>query len=122
MRILPLPEASWSRRDFLGAGAAGAAYLTLGGFPAGAADDELAGKTLNLVLRYRTDPDRIARALPPGLEPDDVAEVTVDWSALEQRIAWFGTMDRARAAARKTGRPILLVSGAPACRAVPGVW
>ena len=49
-------------------------------------------------------------------------EVTVDWSALEQRIAWFGTMDRARAAARKTGRPILLVSGAPACRAVPGVW
>jgi len=79
VRILPLPEASWSRRDFLGAGAAGAAYLTLGGFPAGAADDDLAGKTLNLVLRYRTDPDRIARALPPGLEPDDVAEVTVDW-------------------------------------------
>ena len=49
-------------------------------------------------------------------------EITVDWSTLEQRIAWFGTMDSAQAAAKKTGRPILLVSGAPACQAVPGVW
>ncbi|MDX1383672.1 MAG: acetoacetate decarboxylase family protein, partial [Thermoanaerobaculia bacterium] len=29
--------------------------------------------------RYRTDPARIARILPPGLEPDEVPEVTVDW-------------------------------------------
>ena len=49
-------------------------------------------------------------------------EVTVDWSTLEQRIAWFGTMDSALAAAKETSRPILLVSGAPACKAVPGVW
>ena len=49
-------------------------------------------------------------------------EVTVDWSTVERRIAWFGTMDRAKAAARATRRPILLVSGAPSCRAVPGVW
>ncbi len=48
--------------------------------------------------------------------------VTVDWSTLEQRIAWFGTMESAQAAAKKTARPILLVSGAPACQAVPGVW
>ena len=59
-------------------------------------------------------PDR--RSGPPG------PEVTVDWSVLEQRIAWFGTIDRAMAAAKKTGRPILLVSGAPSCQAVPGVW
>ena len=49
-------------------------------------------------------------------------EVTVDWTKIESRIAWFGTMDSARAAAKKTGRPILLVAGAPHCRAVPGVW
>jgi hypothetical protein len=49
-------------------------------------------------------------------------EVTVDYSVLDQRIAWFGTMDRAREAAKKTGRAILLVSGAPSCQAVPGVW
>lgn len=49
-------------------------------------------------------------------------EVTVDWTELPQRIAWFGTLEPALAAAKKTGRPILLVSGAPACQAVPGVW
>ncbi len=35
-----------------------------------------------LALRYRTDPDRIARLLPPPLEPDDVAEVLVDYASL----------------------------------------
>lgn len=49
-------------------------------------------------------------------------EVTVDWSKVEQRIAWFGTLPAALAAAKQTGRPILLVSGAPACHDVPGVW
>ena len=49
-------------------------------------------------------------------------EVTVDWTKIDSRIAWFGTMDAAQAAAKKTGRPILLVAGAPHCRAVPGVW
>ena len=63
---------------------------------------------------------------PPG-QPDRRSgpphpEVTVDWSALEQRIAWFGTMKTAKTAAQVTGRPILLVSGQPSCQAVPGVW
>ena len=58
-----------SRREALSGGLAGAGWLTLGGLPASAlGDDEvdvgdLAGKTLNLVLRYRTDPERIARML-----------------------------------------------------------
>ena len=34
------------------------------------------------------------------------------------RIAWYGNL----AEARRSGRPILLVSGAPACLGVPGVW
>lgn len=49
-------------------------------------------------------------------------EITVDWTKAEQRIAWFGTLPTALAAAKKTGRPILLVSGAPSCHTVPGVW
>ncbi|MFT7485764.1 MAG: hypothetical protein ACI9F9_001614 [Candidatus Paceibacteria bacterium] len=53
---------------------------------------------------------------PPRPEP------TVDWSAVDQRIAWFGTLEPALAAAKQTGRPILLVSGAPACHDVPGIW
>jgi hypothetical protein len=31
-------------------------------------------------LRYRTDPERIARVLPPLLEPDDAAEVWVEYA------------------------------------------
>ena len=59
----------------------------------------------------------------PGRRPGPPhPEVTVDWSVLEQRIAWFGTMAAAKAAAQKTGWPILLVSGQPSCRTVPGVW
>ena len=49
-------------------------------------------------------------------------EVTVDWTKVEQRIAWFGTWDSAAAAAKRSGRPILLVTGAPHCSQVPGVW
>jgi hypothetical protein len=32
-----------------------------------------------LNLRYRTDPERINRVLPPPLEPDSSAEVMVDF-------------------------------------------
>ena len=42
--------------------------------------------------------------------------------ATEPRIAWFGTLQSGLAEARQSGRPILLVSGAPQCLGVPGVW
>lgn len=48
--------------------------------------------------------------------------VTVDWSQVSERIAWFGTWDGALEAAEATGRPILLVSAAPHCRHISGVW
>ena len=38
------------------------------------------------------------------------------------RIAWYGNLADGLAEARRSGRPILLVSGAPACLGVPGVW
>jgi Spy/CpxP family protein refolding chaperone len=37
-------------------------------------------------------------------------------------IQWFATLESARAEARRTGRPILLVSAAPHCSGVSGIW
>ncbi|MCA9121009.1 MAG: hypothetical protein H6822_31015 [Planctomycetaceae bacterium] len=38
------------------------------------------------------------------------------------RIAWYGRLSDGLAEAERSGRPILLVSGAPQCHGVPGVW
>ncbi|MHB2021088.1 MAG: thioredoxin family protein, partial [Candidatus Xenobia bacterium] len=43
-------------------------------------------------------------------------------SAAGGGIQWYGTWEQGVAAARASNRPILLVSGAPACRSVPGIW
>ena len=37
-------------------------------------------------------------------------------------IAWFGTLKSALAEAARTGRPILLISAAPHCHNVSGLW
>ena len=37
-------------------------------------------------------------------------------------IAWYGTLDRGLAEAKRSQRPILLVSAAPQCLGVPGIW
>lgn len=37
-------------------------------------------------------------------------------------IAWYGVWEDAVAEADRTGKPILLFSAAPQCRAVPGMW
>lgn len=47
---------------------------------------------------------------------------TVDWSKVAKRIAWFGTWKGALAAAQRTGRPVLLISAAPHCHQISGVW
>ena len=39
-----------------------------------------------------------------------------------ERIAWFGTWEGGFAEAQRTKRPIMLVSAAPHCHEVPGVW
>ena len=38
------------------------------------------------------------------------------------RIAWYGSLADGLAEAQQSGRPILLISGAPSCLGVPGVW
>ncbi len=41
---------------------------------------------------------------------------------LPAQIAWYGRLEDGLAEAKRSGRPILLVSGAPQCHGVPGVW
>ena len=45
-------------------------------------------------------------------------------SALGQdaKIAWHGTWKDGLAAAKAARRPILLVSAAPHCKQIPGIW
>ncbi len=40
----------------------------------------------------------------------------------KEKIAWHGTWQGGLAEAERTGKPILLVSAAPQCHNVPGVW
>jgi len=49
--------------------------------------------------------------------PSNVLEVPT-----EAGIAWFGTWKSGLAEAERTGRPILLMSAAPQCHGVPGMW
>tara|TARA_A100001037_G_C14984701_1_gene559737 strand:- start:401 stop:586 length:186 start_codon:yes stop_codon:yes gene_type:complete len=43
-------------------------------------------------------------------------------TASAEKIVWFGTWKGGLAEAQRTGKPILLVSAAPQCHNVPGVW
>ena len=38
------------------------------------------------------------------------------------RIAWYSTLKQGLAVAKTTGRPILLVSAAPHCHGISGIW
>lgn len=66
----------------------------------------------------------VAAVLSAGLpgQGRPVPGITKDWSVVEARVAWHGTWRGAEAAAKATGRPILLVSAAPHCGLVPGMW
>ncbi|MFT7619223.1 MAG: hypothetical protein ACI97A_002873 [Planctomycetota bacterium] len=58
---------------------------------------------------------------PPGNRPRGPGK-TQDWSQIDQRISWHGTWKAALATAKVTGQPILLISAAPSCGGVPGMW
>lgn len=40
----------------------------------------------------------------------------------EPGIAWFGLLEEARAEAKRTGKPLFLMSASPSCSGVPGMW
>ena len=57
----------------------------------------------------------LAIALPPAGWPRDARDG-------EAPIAWYPTWERGLRAAKSSGRPILLVSAAPQCHGIPGLW
>lgn len=53
----------------------------------------------------------------PALVAEDQDQLSPD-----TRIVWYGTWDSALAEAKRSNRPILLVSAAPHCHNVSGIW
>lgn len=51
-----------------------------------------------------------------------VAGLALADDAVPKRIAWYGTLESGLEEAKRSGRPILLVSGAPQCLGVSGIW
>ena len=47
---------------------------------------------------------------------------TANESDKKAGIQWYGTLDGGMEEAKKSGRPILLMSAAPQCRNISGVW
>ena len=50
------------------------------------------------------------------------AQRGVDGQGKATGIAWFGSWDAGLAAAKASGRPILLIAAAPHCHGVSGIW
>lgn len=57
---------------------------------------------------------------PPGGPPPALSQARTVLPAAG--IQWFATLESGLREARRSGRPILLVSAAPHCGGVPGVW
>lgn len=63
------------------------------------------------------------RLIPPAFMIALIAAMmNTSAHAAEQKIGWIPTWSQAVAEARATGKPILLMSGAPECAGVPGTW
>ncbi len=58
-------------------------------------------------------------AQPPGRSR---SSRSAENDKLTTGIAWFGMLKDGLAEAKETGKPILLVSAAPQCTGVPGIW
>lgn len=52
----------------------------------------------------------------------DSTEQASDETSSTSRIAWYTSLDEARADAARLNLPILVQSAAPQCRSVPGMW
>ena len=66
------------------------------------------------------------RPSPPGRSAPPRPEGPVAGSGQAARdrtlIPWFATLESARVEAKRTDRAILLLSAAPQCRGISGVW
>jgi hypothetical protein len=59
---------------------------------------------------------------PPGDRQPTAQELNRPAVYPDAGIQWFATLDSARKEAERTGRPMLLVSSAPHCAGVSGIW
>src|SRR5207248_499668 len=68
-------------------------------------------------------PEREPRTEPAPKDPDKKpAPKPEKNSAAPAAIQWFSNLDRGLREAQRTGQPILLVSAAPHCAGVSGIW
>ncbi|HIG06215.1 MAG TPA: hypothetical protein EYQ08_10900 [Planctomycetes bacterium] len=59
----------------------------------------------------------------PGVKTDSPADSPADFrSQYPAGVAWWGTWEGATGEARRSGKPILLLSAAPQCHGIPGIW
>ncbi len=63
-----------------------------------------------------------AAARPEMAVAPPSAATATDGEQYPAGVAWFGTWEGALSEASRTGKPILLLSAAPQCRGVPGIW
>jgi len=75
-------------------------------------------RTITLLLALLAASPAIAQRGERGERPNQI-ELE---APTEAGIAWFGVIADARAEAKRTRKPILLQSAAPACTGVPGMW
>ncbi len=73
------------------------------------------------------DPKGGPGARPPGEKPDPEEKGSPKPDAAKRglipdAIAWYTDLDAGLAEAKRTKKPILLMSAAPSCGGVPGVW
>ena len=64
-------------------------------------------------------------ARPPLEKPDPEGspkQTAANAGMIPDAIAWYTELDAGLAEAKQTGKPILLMSAAPSCGGVPGVW
>lgn len=60
-----------------------------------------------------------ATSLPASAQSKKPAKAA---STKPAKIAWYGTWKQGLAEAKRTDRPILLISAAPHCRNISGMW
>ena len=58
----------------------------------------------------------------PMLIPTVTAAQSAGSASKPAKIAWFGVLQEGLAEAKRTGKPILLISAAPQCLGVSGMW
>jgi hypothetical protein len=91
-----------------------------------ALETEVKGKLERLLTdEQRRAVERLGKRPPPGGEKGKKGGPPKEPQAAvkaEGGIAWFTSLDSGLKEAKRSGLPILLVSAAPHCAGVPGIW